>query len=266
MIGRLAGVLLATAVIAGCTAPVASAGVRLPPTTGAFDYQLGGTADTPGLAVVARDATATPMPGAYNVCYVNGFQTQPGEGQRWLREHPSAVLRDGGEPVTDPDWPDEYVLDPSSAPQRAVILGVLGPVVSRCADQGFDSVEIDNFDTFTRFDGVDRAGALELARAYARIAHDRGLAIGQKNAAESTESGRHDVGFDFAVAEECATYDECGRYRTVYGDHVLQIEYVDDLPSPFDAVCASPERAPLTILRDRDLVARGTKGFVYAQC
>jgi glycosyl hydrolase family 114 len=264
---RLAALLLAAAALSGCATPTASAEVRFPPVSGSFDYQLGGAYDTVGLAVVARDATATPLAGTYNVCYVNGFQTQPGDGERWLRDHGSALLRDaGGEPVTDPDWPDEYVLDPSTAAQRATILDVLGPVVSGCADKGFDAVEVDNFDTFTRFSDVDRAGAIELARSFARIAHDRGLAIGQKNAAESTETGRREIGFDFAVAEECATYRECDRYRKAYGDHVLQIEYTDDLPVPFGDVCSSPDRAPLTILRDRDLAPKGTDGHVYEQC
>jgi hypothetical protein len=264
---RLAALLLAAAALSGCATPAASAEVRLPPVTGSFDYQLGGAYDTAGFAVVARDATATPLAGAYNVCYVNGFQTQPGDGERWLRDHGSAVLRDAaGKPVADPDWPDEYVLDPSTAEQRATILDVLGPVVSGCADKGFDAVEVDNFDTFTRFSDVDRAGAIDLARSFAGIAHDRGLAIGQKNAAESTGTGRREVGFDFAVAEECATYRECDRYRKVYGEHVLQIEYTDDLPMPFHDVCSSPDRAPLTILRDRDLVPKGTDGFAYEQC
>ena len=267
MIGRLAASLLAAVALSGCATPTASAEVRLPPVAGSFDYQLGGAYDTAGLAVVARDATARPLAGAYNVCYVNGFQTQPGNGERWLRDHDSAVLRDdGGEPVTDPDWPDEYVLDPSTAPQRAMILDVLGPVLSGCADKGFDAVEVDNFDTFTRFADVDRAGAIELARSFAGIAHGRGMAIGQKNAAESTEAGHREVGFDFAVAEECATYRECDSYRKVYGEHVLQIEYTDDLPMPFRDVCRSPDRAPLTILRDRDLVPKGADGYVYAQC
>ena len=273
MSGRLPALLLAAAVVSGCSTPTpqgpptSSAQVRLPPVSGAFDYQLGGTADTAGLKVVARDATASPMPGAYNVCYVNGFQTQPGDGERWLRDYGRAVLRNSaGEPVTDPDWPDEYVLDPSTAPQRALILDALGPLLSGCADKGFDAVEVDNFDTFTRFSDVDRAGAIELARSMAGIAHGRGLAIGQKNAAEWTEMGRDDVGFDFAVTEECATYRECGRYREVYGDHVLQVEYTDDLPMPFRDVCNSPDRAPLTILRDRDLVAPGGDGYVYEQC
>lgn len=273
MSGRLPALLLAAAVVSGCSTPTprapptSSAQVRLPPVSGAFDYQLGGTADTAGLKVVARDATAPPMPGAYNVCYVNGFQTQPGDGERWLRDYGRALLRDSaGEPVTDSDWPDEYVLDPSTAPQRALILDALEPLLSGCADKGFDAVEVDNFDTFTRFSDVDRAGAIELARSMAGIAHDRGLAIGQKNAAEWTETGRDDVGFDFAVTEECATYRECGRYREVYGDHVLQVEYTDDLPMPFRDVCNSPDRAPLTILRDRDLVAPGSDGYVYEQC
>lgn len=279
MSGRLPALLLAAAVLSGCSTPVPQAPpassnssippakVRLPPVSGAFDYQLGGTADSAGLTVVARDAAASPMPGAYNVCYVNGFQTQPGDGERWLRDYGRAVLRDSaGEPVTDPDWPDEYVLDPSTTPQRAMILDALGPVLSGCADKGFDAVEVDNFDTFTRFSDVDRAGAIELARSFAGIAHGRGLAIGQKNAAEWTDMGRHDVGFDFAVTEECATYHECDRYRKVYGDHVLQIEYTDDLPVPFRDVCNSPDRAPLTILRDRDLVAPGSDGYAYEQC
>ncbi|MDT5073990.1 MAG: hypothetical protein QOH82_3310 [Mycobacterium sp.] len=263
--------LLVAALLTACAFPPVSE-VRLPPVTGSFDYQLGGVDDTAGLAVVARDASAVPMPGAYNLCYVNGFQSQPGEGERWLRDYGPAVLRDAaGAPVSDPDWPDEYVLDPSAAAQRKIILDVLGPLLSDCAGKGFDAVEIDNFDTFTRFSDpatgrIDEQGAIELARSYATIAHDHGLAIGQRNAAESVETGRREVGFDFAVAEECAAYRECARYEQVYGPHVLQIEYADNLPAPFRAVCDSPERAPLTILRDRDLVAAGIAGHVYEQC
>ena len=228
--------------------------------------------DTAALAVVVRDASNNPMPRAYNVCYVNGFQSQPGDGEHWLQTRGSAVLRDAdGMPVTDPDWPDEYVLDPSTEAQRAMILDTLGPLLTECADKGFDAVEIDNFDTFTRFSDpatgrIDEAGAIELARSFANLAHGRGLAIGQKNAAESSGRGRLDVGFDFAVAEECAAYRECGHYAQAYGPHVLQIEYADDLPVPFDEVCDSPDRAPLTILRDRGLVARGADGFVHRQC
>lgn len=247
--------------------PASAAPVALPPTTGGFDYQLGGPSDIPGLAVVARDSTDTPLVGAYNICYLNGFQTQPGSGQDWLTHRGDAVLRDAtGAPVVDPDWPDEYILDPSTAERRAAILEVLTPSLNRCADNGFDAVEIDNLDTFTRYPGIDRTGALDLARNFVTLAHGRGLAIGQKNAAEIAGTGHDEIGFDFAVAEECAAYDECSAYTGVYGSHVLQIEYSDNLPVPFAGVCSRPDRAPLAILRDRDLTPEGAPGHIYQQC
>ena len=248
--------------------PTPPAARRLPPISGVFDYQLGGSYELPGLAVVVRDASTAPSPKAYDVCYLNGFQTQPDARADWLENHGTALLRDAnGSPTIDPDWPDEFVLDPSAPAQRKVILDVMGPLLTGCARAGFDAVEIDNFDTFTRFaDRIDPAGALDLARSYVALAHEEGLAIGQKNAAESTETGRRDVGFDFAVAEECGAYDECAAYSTAYGPHVLQIEYSDNLPESFATVCDSPDRAPLTILRDRDLLPRGTDGYVYEQC
>ena len=138
--------------------PDVDGGRTLPPTEGVFDYQLGGTADelsdgTP-IDVVARDATAAPLESAYNVCYVNGFQTQPGAD--WS-EHPDALLRDAsGDPVPDPDWPDEFILDPSTASARAAILEVISPVIEGCAEAGFDAVEIDNLDTWTRFDAISQ--------------------------------------------------------------------------------------------------------------
>ncbi len=247
-----------------------SSPAALPPTEGVFDYQLGATAGrSPGGAtidVVARDATAAPLEGAYNVCYVNGFQTQPGAD--WS-EHPSALLRDAsGDPVRDPDWPDEIVLDPSTAASREAILEVIGPVIEGCADDGFDAVEIDNLDTWTRFD-ISRDDAFALAAAYVSTAHDLGLAIAQKNAAEATRPAHDDLGFDFAVVEECGAYDECAAYTDVYGPHVLQIEYPDSLADAgvtFADVCALPDRAPLTILRDRELVGQDDAAYIYDAC
>jgi len=248
------------------------AGPELPPAAGVFDYQLGGAYDEVGgtaIDVVVRDATADPLPGAYNVCYVNGFQTQPDDAEAWL-EREELLLHDAdGELVVDPDWPDEYVLDPSTAEQREGILDVLGPVVTGCADAGFDAVELDNLDTWTRFDAIDEAGAHALARAYVDLAHGAGLAVAQKNAAEITQVAKDDLGFDFAVTEECGVWDECAAYTDVYGDHVLQIEYpeaLDEAGLTFADVCALDDRAPLTILRDLDLVAAGEDGYVYDAC
>lgn len=246
--------------------------VELPPTSGTFDYQLGAAYELDGgLDVVVRDATAEPAPGAYNVCYVNGFQTQPGEADQWLDENEDLLLHDGaGDLVIDPDWPDEYVLDPSTEDKRDRIVDILGAVVTGCADAGFDGVEIDNLDTWTRFTDpstglIEEADALALAGSYIELAHGAGLAIGQKNAAEATTQG-HELGFDFAVTEECDAWDECAAYTGVYGDHVLQIEYIENLDGEFADVCANPDRAPLTILRDQLLVGPEEDAYTYDQC
>jgi len=257
-------------------APGPSREDALPPTSGTFDYQLGGAYDEVGtgsgptaIDVVVRDATADPLPGAYSVCYVNGFQTQPDQADLWAGREDLLLHDADGGLVVDPDWPDEHVLDPSTAEQRAGILEVLGPVVTGCADAGFDVVELDNLDTWTRFDAIDEAGAHALARAYVDLAHDAGLAVAQKNAAEITRVAREELGFDLAVTEECAAWDECAAYTDVYGDHVLQVEYpdaLDDAGLTFDDVCSRDDRAPLTILRDRDLVAAGEDGYDYDAC
>ncbi|MGO3814770.1 MAG: endo alpha-1,4 polygalactosaminidase, partial [Cellulosimicrobium funkei] len=91
----------------------------------------------------------------------------------------------------------------------------------------------------------------------------------QKNAAEIATVAQDDLGFDLAVTEECAVFDECAAYTDVYGDHVLQVEYPDALADAgltFDDVCARDDRAPLTDLRDRDLVGPDEPGYVYASC
>ncbi|MGF0114921.1 endo alpha-1,4 polygalactosaminidase [Promicromonospora sp. Marseille-Q5078] len=283
--------MLLVLAVAGCaSAPAASAPdpaasspaqVALPPTSGVLDYQLGGaydevdagdgagSADLVPIDVVARDSTADPLPGAYNLCYVNGFQTQPGEDDLWAGREDLLLHDADGGLVVDPDWPDEHVLEPSTEEQRDGILEVLGPVVTGCADAGFDAVEIDNLDTWTRFDEIDEAGAHALARAYVDLAHGAGLAIAQKNAAEITQTAKDALGFDLAVTEECAAWSECAAYTDVYGDQVLQIEYpdaLDEAGTTFDDVCALDDRAPLTVLRDRDLVAAGEDGYVYDAC
>jgi hypothetical protein len=80
------------------------AALRLPPPNAAFDYQLGGAYPPPaGVTVVSRDRTEAPAPGLYAICYINGFQIQPGEEGWWQAHHPALILRGkDGKPVVDP--------------------------------------------------------------------------------------------------------------------------------------------------------------------
>jgi len=239
------------------------------PTSGIPDYQLGGGYTPPsGVTIVERDSTDRPAAGTYGICYVNGFQTQPGDAHAWLEHHPDAVLRDDdGDPVTDPGWPDEMLLDTSTPAKRAEIVHVLTASVARCADRGFDAVEFDNLDSWTRSDGaLRRADALALAASLVRVGHAHGLAVGQKNTPQLGAAGRKTTGFDFVVAEECVHYQECSAYTKAYGAHVLDVEYSDNTGRSWSSVCRERDRPAMTILRDRDLVTPSDEGYVFEHC
>lgn len=228
------------------------------------DYQLGGAYPPPaGVNVVARDSTAAPARGLYNICYVNGFQSQPGAA--WPREF--LVTDKKGEPLVDPDWPDEYLLNVSSEDLRLAILKRLAITISNCARAGFDAVEFDNLDSFTRSKGaLKQSDAVAFAALLVRVAHEQGLAAGQKNTPQLSDRERERIGFDFAVSEECHRYDECSEYTRYYGDKVINIEYTDNLRGRFADVCAIPTTPRDTVLRDRKLLPAPREGHRFSHC
>lgn len=217
------------------------------------DYQLGGNRSVPDhVGIVVRDRGAAPASGRYNVCYVNGFQTQAAERPFW-KKHRDLVLHQDGKPVRDEAW-GEWLLDLRTAERRRALARIVGWWTRGCAADGFDAVEFDNLDSFTRSHHLlGRRQAVSYARLLVRGAHRAGLAAGQKNLAGF--DGR-DVGFDFAVAEECGRYRECGSYVRHYGRQVLVIEY---RARDFRRTCAGFGDRLAVVLRDRDLSPSGVR-------
>ncbi|MEV7084489.1 endo alpha-1,4 polygalactosaminidase [Streptomyces sp. NPDC093085] len=238
--------------------------VKAPVAHEAWDYQLGGAYTPPaGVRTVVRDRTAKPAPGVYNVCYINAYQTQPDAVEWWRKNHPDLLLRDAdGDTVVDEDW-DEPLLDISTADRRKRLAEVVGGWIDGCARDGFDAVEADNLDSYLRSDSLlDRKQAIAFATELAARAHRAGLAIGQKNAVEMS-GARAAIGFDFAVAEECGRYDECGEYAAAYDDRVLVVEYrKKDLAT----ACEEWGDRLSVVLRDRDVVPAGEAGYVNERC
>jgi glycosyl hydrolase family 114 len=108
-----------------------------------------------------------------------------------------------------------------------------------------------------------QAYAVAYARLLVAAAHARHLAIGQKNTPQLGQAGRTDIGFDFAIAEECAEYDECQDYVDAYGDHVIVIEYRDRY---FRDACSGYGPTQSIVERDRDVTAPGSPTYVFASC
>jgi hypothetical protein len=269
MRSRMVGAAVAALALLVGAAPAYGAPVVPPPVDAAVDYQLGAAyAPAAGVTVVTRDVTSTPAPGTYGICYVNAFQTQPGTRSWWLAHHPSLLLRDmAGRLVTDPDWPDETLLDTSTSAKRRELLAVADIWLARCAAKGFRAVEPDNLDSWTRSrDRLTMRMNAGYAAALVTHAHTRGLAVAQKNDVDMLRL-RSTTRFDFAVAEECQVYAECGAYTAVYGDHVIEIEYTDaGGRASFRSACAARGSRISIVYRDRDLVARGKPGYAFATC
>lgn len=251
---------------AGSAPAPGSSELRLPPSGAVPDYQLGGAYEPDrAVTLVARDRSANPDPTRYSICYVNGFQTQPGELELWPED---ALLRTAdGDAMIDPAWPDEVLLDTGTDAQREQILAMVQPWIAGCAAAGFDAVEFDNLDSYTRSnEALSLADNLALATELVAAAHEVGLAAGQKNAAEDAQVLHDRAGFDFAVTEECAAYRECDLFSAVYGGRVIDIEYADELPRPFAEMCSDPESPDAMILRDRDLTTPADPAHVFERC
>jgi Glycoside-hydrolase family GH114 len=263
-------------VLAALAAALLAAAVAPPPANARFDYQIGDAYRPPdGVRVVSRDwFDAEPPRHGYAICYVNAFQTQddspdverPDERSAWPADLVLTALGD------DPNWGGEYLVDISTADKRRRAAAWLQPMIETCKRKGFDAVEYDNLDSWTRFDGTPREGdvpfgksqALAFAALMTRHAHKLGLAVAQKNTADLTRrQARRRVGFDFAIAEECGRYRECNAYRRVYGKHVIAIEY---RRRDFRFTCRAVGRRISVVLRNVDVTAPGTKGYRYDSC
>lgn len=248
-------------------------GVEPPPAGVVVDYQIGGAyAPAADVGVVIRDRSDPPVDGVYSVCYLNAFQTQPHEVSAWSGQNADLVLRGpAGDAVEDTEW-DEALLDISSDAKRSRLAAIVDGWFADCADRGFRAVEPDNLDSWTRSGGrLTRTDAVAYAKLLVDRAHARGLAVAQKNAAELTDEEIRRVGFDYAVAEDCQLYSwergsECDRYLTAYGDRVIEIEYSDGGTRAFETACRLRGDRISVLLRDRDVVPRGERGYVNRSC
>lgn len=248
---KVMGMLLLVGLLVGGAAP--SYAIEELPVGTDVDYQLGGTRPSPDhVGIVVRDRTARPA-GRYDVCYVNGFQTQPNEKRFW-KQRRHLLLQDArGRLVEDEAW-GEWIFDIRTAAKRERLAKIVGRWTRGCAAKGYEAVEYDNLDSFSRSHGLmKRKHAVAYARLLTKAAHRAGLAVGQKNLADLRGSK---VGFDFAVAEECGRYDECGRYAATYGRRVLVIEY---RRQDFVKTCREYGDRLAVVLRDRDLESDGIR-------
>lgn len=223
--------------------------VRWTPAPGTtWQWQLRGRIDTTvPAAVYDVDGFDTPAAvvdrlhaqGRRVVCYLSA-----GSFEQWRPDaaaFPDAVK---GRPLDG--WAGERWLD---VRRLDVLRPIMAARMDRCAAKGFDAVEPDNVDGWANRTGFPLTAASQLRynRLLARLAHERGMAVGLKNDVDQVRA--LEPYFDFAVNEECAAYDECAAYAPFVraGKAVLHVEY--DLERR--QFCRAAARQGLSSMRKR---------------
>ncbi|GGZ66981.1 endo alpha-1,4 polygalactosaminidase [Streptomyces subrutilus] len=185
--------------------------------TGRLDLSVNAPVyDVDGFTTTKEQVAALAKAGRKTICYLS---TGAWEDFRPDADaFPKALLGRGN------GWEGERWLD---IRRPAELEPLIAARFDMCRDKGFDAVEPDNMDGYRNATGFPLTAADQLAynRLIARLAHERGLAVGLKNDLDQVPELVGD--FDFAVNEQCAQYRECDRLTpfTAAGKAVFHVEY-----------------------------------------
>ncbi|MGW0858303.1 endo alpha-1,4 polygalactosaminidase [Streptomyces sp. NPDC002690] len=212
-----------------------------------WQWQLNGRADQSvdvpvydidGFENSAADVARLHRDGRKVICYINVGAWEDFRSDK--AAFPASVLGSGD------DWDGERWLD---VRQIAVLKPIMAKRFDMCRAKGFDAVEPDLVEAYNNDSGFDITAADQLAynRMIAKLAHERGMAVGLKNDLPQIPALLKD--FDFAVNEECAQYDECGELTPFVeaGKAVFHVEY----EVPASDFCADSRRLGLSSMEKK---------------
>jgi hypothetical protein len=212
--------------------------IKLPPRGAGFAISLSNPdlKPSPGIGVYDLDLFDAAPPtidalhaaGGYVICYFSA-----GSFEDWrpdVAQFPKTAIGKAYAGWSGESWLDIRLRD--------ALAPILEARLDLARQKHCDAVDPDNVDGFSNPTGFaisadDQRG---FNRWLAEASHQRGLAIGLKNAAELVDDL---VGsFDFAIIESCATEGACADYAAfaAHNKAVFQIEYRDETKD-WPAVC-----------------------------
>ncbi|MGW1465762.1 endo alpha-1,4 polygalactosaminidase [Streptomyces sp. NPDC002308] len=212
-----------------------------------WQWQLDGRADQSvdvavydidGFENSAADVDRLHRAGRKVICYINVGAWEDFRSDK--AAFPASVLGSGD------DWDGERWLD---VRQIAVLRPIMAKRFDMCRAKGFDAVEPDLVEAYNNDSGFDLTAGDQLAynRMIAKLAHERGMAVGLKNDLPQIPALLKD--FDFAVNEECAEFDECAELTPFVraGKAVFHVEY----EVPAADFCADSRRLGLSSMEKK---------------
>lgn len=233
MTRRLLVALVVPALLAATAAPASAVaeqvpcdGCWTPELETSWQWQLQGRIDTSvdvqmyvvdAFDVRARIVDRLHEDGRAVVCYVSAgsWEEWRPDADRFSNELLGREL-DG--------WPGERWLDIRRIHRLAPIMQAR---IDRCDRKGFDGIEFDNVDAYSNDTGFALTAHHQLRYNVwlANRAHRSGLSVALKNDLEQVDELL--PYFDFALNEECFTYDECNLLTPFVeaGKAVFGVEY-----------------------------------------
>lgn len=154
-----------------------------------------------------------------------------------------------------PEWPKERWLD---IRQREKLRPWLNSRIDRIISKGFDAIEPDNLDSYSNETGFDIS--INDTKLYCdfliKLAHDKGLGIGQKNVPEL--SAEYSKKFDWVLTEDAfdQKWENDVKPYITQNKPVFAVEYTDNMSqSAFqNNVCPKAQNLKYSaILKKRDL-------------
>ncbi|MEW6059281.1 MAG: endo alpha-1,4 polygalactosaminidase [Actinomycetota bacterium] len=228
--------------------PVPCPDCWVPEVQTSWQWQLQGRIDTSidaqmfdvdAFEVSARVVRRLHREGRAVVCYVSA-----GSWEQWRPDadrFPDSVL---GNELDG--WPGERWLD---VRRIRLLAPIMKARMDRCTRKGFDGIEFDNVDGYQNDTGFELTAAHQLRYNVwlANQAHRRGLSVALKNDLEQVEDLL--PYFDYALNEECFTYDECDLLTPFVdaGKAVFGVEY--DLAK--DEFCPQANEMDFNFLKKR---------------
>ncbi len=172
--------------------------------------------DNGGAAVVGHAHAQ----GTKVICYVSqGYE-------KWrddIKDYPCEAMGDRMK-----DWDGELWSDP----RKESLLAFQAKRMDRCKALGADGIELDNMDQHDKDNiaqsGIDLSENENVAAQarFAKLAHDKGLAIIAKNGSEV--AAQLAPLYDGVWIEHCARHQECNAFAPYKGKPVVMLEYNAD--------------------------------------
>lgn len=234
-----------------------------------YVYEFDGEQTTAATVKALKDWGTRQGKAVVALCYIDVgvYETYRSDIKRFAEAQNELRKRSGNPKArlwgnADVGWEGSFWLD---VRQTDLLLPIMEDRIKNwCKDKGFDAIDPDETEVWSNNPGfsITRDQSHSYTRAIAALAHKYGLSVGLKG--NNAEAALLEPYHDWAVTEQCFTYQECQNFVDSFIKHnkaVFNLEYA----TPPDCTFANQHRIN-SAQRDLNLVGPTAPGYLYRPC